>query len=97
MLIIAVPKTALPALASDGFQCHVDGDPVLLRAVQDEAYGWLCYRDACGFDHRCKVLMVTDGGDRVTFYAASHGTEGEPHSVIAIGEDGRPVDLLEKE
>lgn len=93
MLIVTIPRTALPALASDGYQCRIDDEPVLLRLDGDR----LCYRDLDGTEHRCKILYADDQGDRVMFMAASHGDENEPHSIIAVGEDGKPVDLLKKE
>jgi len=98
MLIIPVPKTGLAALnTQNGFAVHIDGEPVDLRLVFANDEGWLCYRDRLGFAHRCKVLTATDDGDRITFYAASHGEESKPHNIFAVGDDGKPVNLLAPE
>jgi hypothetical protein len=94
MLTIPLPKSALPALdTQQGFPAHINGEPVHLRLIFANEAGWLCYRDAGGFAHRCKVLTVTDDGEAVTFYAASHGEEDGAGGVFAVGEDGEVVDL----
>jgi hypothetical protein len=90
MLMISIPKADVPALKDAGVQCKVNGESVTMRFKD----GYLLYRGE-GQDNRCKVLHQEPlPNGLVSFMAASHGDENEPHSIFGLGADGKPVDFL---
>ncbi len=80
MLVIGILKRDVPALTECGVPVIINGTPETLTRNGD----WLCYGD-----NRCRIIDEVDDGRMVSFAAASHGCEDQPHIVIRPGPDKR--------
>jgi hypothetical protein len=92
MLIIPIPKDDLALLDGVGAKVRINFHDTVIRRDG----GHLCYTDAEGQVHRCRILSqepvgeleCRDGSFRpcVRFTCQSHGMDDEPYSIIR--EDG---------
>lgn len=73
MFMISIPKKDMPLLNADGCNVTINGKQAVLKRDGD----YLCYDD-----NRCKILEEGLSGNKVQFFAASHGDEDEHHEII---------------